>query len=88
MAPWSRSRLKKNQEQEPEPLREKNQEPEPLKNLPAPKPWKLENNKFKKNNYSNPQNPLFEVDFCTCTIRTLRREFTFFDKYMFFSTPT
>ena len=30
LAPWSRSRLKKKQEPEPEPLGEKNQEPEPL----------------------------------------------------------
>ena len=37
LALWSRSRLKKNHEPEPEPLG-KSQEPEPLKNKPAPQP--------------------------------------------------
>ena len=41
LAPWSRSRLKK---QEPEPLGKKIKEPEPLKNQPAPQPcWKIRN---------------------------------------------
>ena len=38
LAPWSRSRLKKNQEPQPEPLGKKSQEPEPLKNQPALQP--------------------------------------------------